>query len=315
VRKVTLAFALSILTFACVAWAVPKGIAHRHITEVGSEAPSQATAGSIRPIRLRDERDRGLLVDAWINGVGPFVFAVDTGSGINIITRRVVDSARLRVVSSRRPLVGGLSTSPISSNQEAQIQDLALGDRLNRVTSRTGAAIVTQLPGSLDGILDPTSTLSPLGYTIDLPNRVLLTFDSRVNPLRQSNDRNEGAVVRWVREAGSDKPFVKLGDGRLALIDTGSGFGLALNGGQQTEQRSRNVRDLGGGVVQSRTIAPLTVNIGALVLRGVPTDLLFGVPADTPAILGRRALYPFRLTFDPVARLISFETVERADVR
>jgi hypothetical protein len=46
-------------------------------------------------------------------------------------------------------------------------------------------------------------------------------------------------------------------------------------------------------------------------LRGVPTDLLIGVPSGTPLILGRRALDPFKITFDPAARLIAFEPTER----
>lgn len=70
-------------------------------------------------------------------------------------------------------------------------------------------------------------------------------------------------------------------------------------------------QDLGGGRVQSRRISPQTVNIGGLVLNGVPTDVMSGVAPGTPIILGRRALFPFRITFDPVARLIAFEPAER----
>jgi hypothetical protein len=70
-------------------------------------------------------------------------------------------------------------------------------------------------------------------------------------------------------------------------------------------------QDLGGGRVQSRRIAPQTVNIGALVLNGVPTDVLTGVAPGTPIILGRRALFPFSITFDPVANLIAFEPAKR----
>jgi hypothetical protein len=106
---------------------------------------------------------------------------------------------------------------------------------------------------------------------------------------------------------------VKLGDGRLALVDTGSGLGLALTD-TRSSHRSENARisqDLGGGRVQSFRVAPQTVNIGALVLNGVPTDVLSGVAPGTPIILGRRALFPFRITFDPVARLIAFEPAER----
>jgi hypothetical protein len=39
--------------------------------------------------------------------------------------------------------------------------------------------------------------------------------------------------------------------------------------------------------------------------------VLSGVAPGTPIILGRRALFPFRITFDPVARLIAFEPAER----
>src|SRR5262249_49566744 len=104
-------------------------------------------------------------------------------------------------------------------------------------------------------------------------------------------------------------------DGRLALIDTGSGFGLALNepryASGSNHRRESSTRDLGGGMVQSRQVEPQTVSVGALVLRGVPTDVLTGVASGKPIIVGRRALFPFRITFDPLSRLISFEPAER----
>jgi hypothetical protein len=121
--------------------------------------------------------------------------------------------------------------------------------------------------------------------------------------------------VRWVREAGSHRPFVRFEDGRLALVDTGSGFGLALNEVRyatgSNHRRGDTIHDLGGGAIQSRRVAPQRVSIGTLVLNGVPTDVLTGVAPGTPIILGRRALFPFRITFDPVSRLIAFEPAER----
>jgi hypothetical protein len=39
--------------------------------------------------------------------------------------------------------------------------------------------------------------------------------------------------------------------------------------------------------------------------------VLSGVAPDTPIILGRRALFPFRITFDPATRLIAFEPAEQ----
>lgn len=301
--KAKLAIALSTLSVAIVVWAVPQtGIAHQRV----QRPESRSTVTSVAPIRLRDERDRGLLTTGWINGRGPFVFAIDTGAGVSLISRSVVERAGLRVAKSGRPLVGGLSTSPISSDEEAHISRLALGRSNNDLPGSFNAAVVTNLPGSIDGVLDPTEVFSPLGYTVDLPNRELRAFDMR---LRLTDVPKDGAVVRWVRQTGSDRPFVKLGDGRLALIDTGSGLGLALNGGSGSNHRrsDNSIHDLGGGVVQSYRIEPQVVSIGSLVLNKVPTDMLTGVAPGTPIIIGRAALFPFRITFDPASRLIAFE--------
>lgn len=301
--KAKLAIALITLSVATVAWAVPKtGIAHRIL--------QPQSASSVTAVRLRDERD-GLVANAWINGEGPFVFAIDTGAGVSLIDRSVVDRARLQVNKSRRTLVGGLSTSPIASNQEASLSGLSLGTPSNRINTKAVAAVVANLPGSIDGILDPTDVFSPLGYSVDLPNRELRVFDPASQGLRLNQVPRGGAVVRWV---GKERPFVRLSDGRLALIDTGSGFGLALTDGRVVGRNPDDVEnrhDLGGGRVQSQEIQPQRVSIGALVLNGVPSDVLTGVAPGTPNILGRRALFPFKISFDPVTRLISFEPTER----
>ena len=312
--KAKLAIALSTLV-ATVVWAVPLiGAAHQLVP--GTSVPSVT---SMDPIVLRDDRDHGLLAKGWINGAGPFVFVIDTGAGASIISRRVVSDARLQVTKSKTPLVGGLSTSPITSDQETRINGLALGKPGNRVPGSVVAAVAANLPQAIDGILDPTEVFSPFGYTVDFPNRELRVFEASSHGLNVNQQPRDGAVVRWMREGGSHRPFVKLGDGSLALIDTGSAFGLALNEQQVVTKRktaprakdSRTSQDLGGGRVQSHSISPQTVHIGGLVLNGVPTDALSGAASDTPIILGRRALFPFRITFDPVARLIAFEPAER----
>ena len=303
--KAKLAIALSTLSVAIVAWAVPiRGIAHQRVQQLRA-------ADVIAPIRLKDERERGLLAQGWINGAGPFVFVIDTGAGVSLISRNVVAQTRLQVTKSRRTLVGGLSTSPIASNEETRVSGIALGQRSNNVPGSFTAAVVANLPGSIDGILDPTDVFRPYGYSVDIPNRELRVFDTAAQRLRVTDVPKDGAVVRWVREAGSERPFVKLGDGRLALIDTGSTLGFALNEpGRAAESNRRITHDLGGGSVQSRRVAPQTVNIGALVLNKVPTDVLTGVAPGTPIILGRGALFPFKITFDPASRLIAFEPTE-----
>ena len=302
--KAKLAIALSTLSVAIVAWAIPiKGIAHQRVE------PLRA-ADVIAPIRLRDERGRGLLAQGWINGAGPFAFVIDTGAGVSLISRNVVDQARLSVAKSRRSLVGGFSTSPISSNEESRVSGLALGRAGNNVPGSFTAAVVNSLPGGIDGVLDPTDVFRPYGYTVDLPNNELRVFDTAAYRLRVTEVPRDGAVVRWVREAGSDRPFVRLSDGRLALLDTGSALGLALNQVGRASSRENITHDLGGGSFQSRRIDPQTVSIGSLVLNKVPTDLLTGVAPGTPIILGRGALFPFKITFDPASRLIAFEPTE-----
>jgi hypothetical protein len=283
------------------------GIAHQRLQR--RESNGFSAPMPVAPVRLRDDA-RGLLASGWINGRGPFVFAIDTGAGVSLVSRRVVAETQLGVTQSRRPLVGGLSTSPISSNEETRISGLALGRRENNVPGSFNAAVVNNLPSSIDGVLDPTEVFSPYGYSVDLPNRELRVFDTSAHRLRLSDVPRDGAVVRWVRESGSDRPFVRLADGRLALVDTGSALGLALNESRAHTGTGNTIHDLGGGTVQSRRVAPQTVSIGTLVLNGVPTDVLTGVAPGTPIILGRGALFPFRITFDPLARLISFEPAE-----
>ena len=303
--KAKLAIALSILSVATVAWAIPsKGVAHQHVQRLRN-------TDVVAPVRLRDERDRGLLAQGWINGAGPFVFVIDTGAGVSLISRNVVAQARLQVSKSRRTLVGGLSTSPIASNEETRVSGIALGQRNNNVPGSFTAAVVANLPGSIDGILDPTEVFRPYGYSVDIPNREVRVFDTASYRLSVGEVPKDGAVVRWVRQGGSERPFVRLSDGRLALIDTGSTLGFALNEpGRVVGSNHITTHDLGGGSVQSRRVAPQTVSIGALVLNKVPTDVLTGVAPGTPIILGRGALFPFKITFDPSSHLIAFEPTE-----
>lgn len=317
--KARLAIALSTLTAVMASWAVPLlGAAHLRFTEgaitkiTQTDGTQRAGSGSLL-VRLRDTHDRGLLVDAWIKNKGPFVFVVDTGAGTSIISRKISQLALLPIRTSSQPIVGGLSTSAISSNQRATISDLALGRAGTVLTTSFNAAVADGLPGGIDGILDP-GDVSPFGYAVDLPARTLEVFDSE-RRLDENDVSAEGTVVRWLRGDTSKRPFIKLGDGRLAVIDTGSSFGLAVSdgvvSGRNHRRPGRSIHDLGGGAVQSIRVAPTNVSIGSLELRSVPTDLLTGVADATPVIIGRDALYPFRITFDPIAHLIAIEPSSR----
>jgi hypothetical protein len=195
------------------------------------------------------------------------------------------------------------------------VRTVALGSRENSLPARGLFVIAPGLPSDVDGILDPSELLGSLGYVIDIPTGELSFFDPRVQPLRTGAVPTGGAVVPWLTEGGSRRPFVMLAGGRRALLDTGSGFGLAVDesaaralGILATEGRQRGgTRDLAGGEVPTRRVRAATVSIGALVLRGVPTDLLIRAEKGAPVILGRDALRPFRISFDPLNRLIMLD--------
>lgn len=310
--RVVLSIALSLL--AAVAWAVPVSGAARFFA--GEHATqSRGYSALPQPARFRVSKDRGLLVSTWVNGRGPYVFAIDTGAGLIVVTERLASAAGLKISQTRQTLLGGLSGATTSTDREAAIDTIALGNQSNRLPPGKSALVVSYLPPGLDGILDPTEAFAPYGYSIDMPNGVveLLPNDAELSH-RPSND---GATVEWLRHEDSDRPFVRLGDGRLALIDTGSRFGLAISD-RQAIVISRNKTphtipslDLGGGTVNARRVAPTTISIGELVLRGIPTDVLSGAKEDAPVILGRDALYPFKISFDPSRRLIAFATSKR----
>lgn len=297
-------------------WAVPNAGTAPFIVAAASRSSDQVAP---RAVRLRVEKARGLLVTTWINGSGPYVFAVDTGAGMNLVTQRVVDDARLSTRSIPPTIIGGLTAATTKSTREAVLNQLSLGERSNTLPSKA-AIVVTVLPYGIDGVIDPADVFSPFSFSIDMPNQRIEVFSYTSASRQRTPLLGEGAVVPWVHLRGSSRPFVRLGDGRLALVDTGSGFGLAVNerdsivvGPRRGHQSAAGAHDIGGGPIGSRRVAPTTISIGDLVLRGVPTDILFGVTDDAPVILGRDALYPFKITFDPKRRLIEFVTSEKRE--
>jgi hypothetical protein len=295
----------ALVAFAASSGAVPKtGAASLAVGNV-SNSQSKQIARLPTPVRLREAKGRGLLTQAWINGHGPFTVAIDTGAGLTILSQGVAAAVGLQNVggSSR---VAGLSGNETVMAQTV-VNRVALGNPDNFLPSKLRIAIAPSLPSGIDGILDPTDAYAPLGYAIDFPQKQITAFDSRSSGLSVRQQPADGAVVPWIRDSESNRPFVRLSDGRLALIDSGSEFGLAVSSSatlNRDDSRRAAHRDVGGGQIHATRVAPTTVSIGSLVLRGVPTDVLDGIEKNAPTILGRDALYPFRISFDPTRRLI-----------
>jgi len=279
--------------------------AARQTPRPGRKTAPEAVVQIPHAVEFREVEGRGLLVRTWVNGVGAFSFAIDTGAGATLISPGVASEARVRIKSGRTS-VAGLSGRAVAA-QEASLDSLAIGESENYLPAK-GAAIVTRgLPRDLDGVLDPTEAFSPLGYEIDLPRSELSAFEPRDNPVRINQQPPEGTVVQWLRESRGRRPFVLLNTGERALLDTGSNLGFAIKDNSRSgEQRiaGYEVRDVGGGRISARRAAPATISIGSLTLRRVPTDLVSGADIEAPVLLGLSALRPFRLRFDPLHRLI-----------
>lgn len=280
---------------------------NRAQTEGASRAKLPST------IRFHEESGRGLLVRAWVNGAGPYTFAIDTGAGATILSSRVASEARVELNGKRPITIGGLSSSRGVAAQQVTVRKFALGDEFNVLPSSGFVIVTNQLAPGVDGVIDPAEVFWPLGFEIDLPRGVINSFDPRLNPLRRNQSLPaDGTIVQWLFDGQSRRPFVMLEGGRRALLDTGSEFGLAVTeeaaralgitpgGGRESLSR----RDISGGVIPARRVSPATLRLGALVLQGIPTDILQTARAGSPILLGRDALRPFRLTFDPVNRLI-----------
>src|SRR5258708_32033848 len=198
--KAKLLFAL-LVSVTTVGRAVSFGAALSVAGNAGRRANQPAAAAGLRlpePVAFREVTGRGLIVRTWINSVGPYNFAIDTGAGATLLSQRVADEARVAAKGGRTSIAGlsGVSTAARS----ASIQTLAMGDRGNYLPDKGQAMIVTGLPRDLDGVLDPTEAFSPLGYVVDLPKRELSAFDPRTDPIRINEQPDDGVVVRGLHE-------------------------------------------------------------------------------------------------------------------
>src|SRR3712207_6451220 len=89
------------------------------------------------PVGFRESDGRGLLVRTWVNGAGPFTFALDTGAGATLLSSRAASEARVEVeVGGGGIRIGGLSGATAGGAKKAFVRTLALGSRENSVPAR-----------------------------------------------------------------------------------------------------------------------------------------------------------------------------------
>src|SRR5258708_6945449 len=186
-----------LLSLTTVGRAASFGAALSVARNTHSRTGGPAVAAGLRlpgPVSFREVPGRGLIVRTWINSVGPFNFAIDTGAGATLLSQRVADEAQVAIKGGRTSIAGltGVSTSA----RGASIQSLAIGESENYLPAKGEAMVISGLPHDLDGVLDPTEAFSPLGYVVDLPQRELSAFDPQTDPIRINQQPDQGTVVR-----------------------------------------------------------------------------------------------------------------------
>ncbi|MBI4749083.1 MAG: aspartyl protease family protein [Acidobacteria bacterium] len=285
-----------------------------------AETPGRASTRSVTraipfpaPVEFREDDSRGLQIKTWVNDRGPFIFLIDTGAGLTLISRSVAGQARVQATGKTLVLQGPGNSGPMRT-EEAILQRLAIGGIDNPLPNRGRVAVTTSLPTGIDGILDPTEAFQPLGFVLDFPNRRISALDPVSDTLRNRQPPVEGAIVRWVSDPQGRRPFVQLNGKVTALLDTGGRFGLAVSSTAANRlgitvtpgRKTSTLNDINGGSFVVHRIQPATIWLDSMVLERIPTDLLENVPGDTPVLFGRDALRPFRVSFDPRSRLIEF---------
>ena len=171
---VALALALTVLNGAApaVAGAALSTVERSRTAEPQSKAPTRsryatsAPATVPAPVQFKETDGFGLMVDVWLNGAGPFRFAIDTGAGGTLIADRVARTANITTKTDAVQL-GGLSGAGDAGAREADGLTISVGAVENRLPSGGMAIVATSLPQTLDGILDPTEAYFPLGFVLD----------------------------------------------------------------------------------------------------------------------------------------------------
>lgn len=275
-----------------------------------SHASSQRVERLVVPLEIPFREDeRGLMTRVWVNGAGPFLFAIDTGAGVTVVSPKVAAEAGL--TAGRAVSIAGLSGRVTVARETGQAE-LAAGDSGNRLPTASSLTISGGLPARVDGLLDPAVALWPLGFELNFNDGWLRAFDPAFSPVRRDAVPEGGAVTTWLMRGESRRPFVALGSGSRALIDTGSTFGFAVDAKAARAfgiedaglVKGAAVADIGGGAVTVRRSRVPRVMLGGMLLENVPADVLTGVERGTPILLGRDVLRPFVIAFDPRSRLI-----------
>ncbi len=246
-------------------------------------------------VRFSLDQSGGIIVQARINGQGPFRLLVDTGSNRSVIGQKVADELCAPVVAKTAVVsVGSEITRLVVRLDRVEAGSAAQSGLLASVAP--GAELRAVAPG-VDGLLGQ-DFLASFDYTIDYRKRVL-TWTANPAMFRPTDSRlvlraKEGRFI-------ADIPQDDRGRTTLRLVpDSGAAMiVLFKRDGQppvRLDQRSRTAELSGlSGSRRAEIWSAPALRIGTTVLRDCPVVMAPGAPDTTTD-----GLLPLRL-FDRVA--------------
>lgn len=224
------------------------------------------------------------LVEARINGTGPYRLLIDLGSNVTLLRRNVVDASGCRVLADR-------TTSDI-----VRIREIRLGEaRLENVTAGAYDSL------DVDGVLG-YNVLRHTPFTLDFPGRRLVLHH------RGLPSPDGRSVLAY--EVRGRMPYVPVsvgGDSLWMNLDTGASDRMTVPSNRQSALRWRTPPVPGRTVVNNQNgrtrvlegrLAD-TVRVGPLE---IPSPVVTVNPAVDDAWLGAAAMNRAVWTFDPAAR-------------
>lgn len=269
--------------------------------------PKLTLAGDSVVVAMRDE-GRSPLIEATIDGRGPYTFLLDTGARGSVISKAFADSFGLRVVGQARvgsPVAGG---TPREASL-IEIDRMAVGGaQLEKISA---VAMDLSTVGLGAGGSSPVGVLSPAMFagalvTLDFAGHRLVL---RRGALPAPDGRD---VFGWDSTARLPQVPVDLPGGRQDVhVDTGSPAGLSLPSSWAARlplaakpESAGVARTIDHTFVRRKARLNGTVSIGRHTFAN--PELTF---ADEIVVgsVGMEWLRRFRLTLDPASRRIRLD--------
>lgn len=218
------------------------------------------------PLRYLDAAYR-LSVRAYVNGLGPFDFLVDTGATTSVISTELADQMGLRrSETGRLHSIAGAETVSM-----ARVATLAVGKRVRRDVT---VAVLPRALLRMDGLLG-LEWLGPASLLLDFTRRRMTVGEALPIP----DDQTVTVKSRLLRSGLTLIDAYIPSQHLIAFIDTGS---TTTAGNLALEEAARRggslagasgataLRSVTGQTLQGRTASLTRLSLGKLTLRNVP---------------------------------------------